>query len=124
MTDYLQDYENAASLDVEPVVQVTEAPLVAADEIVAEEVQGYEIKDGEEILAANSMANAVNYDLIILIVLIIALIGGGVFFFLKQRQGHTQVPTSDPEEQKGEEAEEQEAAAPVESETIVETTKE
>jgi uncharacterized protein HemX len=125
MSDYTNDYENAAaSLDLEPVVEVSEVPLVAAEEIVVEE-QGYDIRDGDEIMAANSMANAVNYDLIILIVLVVALIGGGVFFFLKQRQGHTQVPTSDPEEQKVEEAEEQqEAAAAVESETIVETTKE
>jgi len=125
MSDYTNEYENAASLDMEPVVEVSEVPLVAAEEIVVEEA-GYEIRDGDEIMAANSMAGAVNYDLIILIVLVVALIGGGVFFFLKQRQGHTQVPTSDPEEQKVEETEEQEeaAAVAVESENIVETTKE
>jgi len=123
MADYTNDYENAATLDLDSVVEVSEVPLVAAEEIVVEE-QGYDIKDGDEIIAANSMASAVNYDLIILIVLVVALIGGGVFFFVKQRQSHTQVPTSDPEEQKVEETEEQEAAAAVESETIVETTKE
>ena len=41
MSDYTNDYENAAaSLDLEPVVEVSEVPLVAAEEIVVEE-QGY-----------------------------------------------------------------------------------
>ena len=40
MADYTNDYENAATLDLDSVVEVSEVPLVAAEEIVVEE-QGY-----------------------------------------------------------------------------------
>jgi len=106
---------NAAEEEEAATQAATEAAVAdAVSENIVEE--SYEIKDGDEIIAARDMANAVNYDLIILIVLVVALIGGAVFFFLKQRQGHQQVPTSDPEEQKEEEAA---AETPAEKETIV-----
>lgn len=117
MADYNNNDYNSYDSNNEVVAEV---PVDATEAVIADAVaenvavDSYEIKDGDEIVAARDMANAVNYDLIILIVLVIALIGGAVFFFLKQRQGHQQVPTSDPEEQKEEEAE-----TPAEKETIV-----
>lgn len=120
----MSDYTNENSYDYESNNQevVADVAVDATEAVVADAVseniveESYEIKDGDEIIAARDMANAVNYDLIILIVLVVALIGGAVFFFLKQRQGHQQVPTSDPEEQKEEEAA---AETPAEKETIV-----
>lgn len=115
MADYNIDYESNNEVVTEVAVDATEAVVADA---VAENVieESYEIKDGDEIMIARDMANAVNYDFIIMIILIVGLVGFAVFFFLKQRQGHQQVPTSDPEEQKEEEAQ---AETPAEKETIV-----
>jgi len=118
MSDNSYDYElnNQEVVAADVAVDASEAVVAdAVSENIVEE--SYVIKDGDEVIMANDMSNAVNYDLIILIVLVVALIGGAVFFFLKQRQGHQQVPTSDPEEQKDEEA--AAAETPAEKETIV-----
>jgi len=104
------DVMPSQTIDTEIIADVQPEPV--------ETTQGYDIKDGVEVIAAKDMASAVNYDLIILIILLVAMVGGAIFFFLKQRQGHQQVPTSEPRDDQEEQLSEVKI---VDEEKVVET---
>lgn len=122
MSDY--DYSESAAdstivaAPVSDAIVNTEAPIMAEQDEVT---QGYAIKDGDEVIQAQAMSGAMNYDILILAVLLVALIGGAVFFFLSQRNKGEQVPTSDPEEQAEPEEAAEEEEKIVSEEKVVDT---